>query len=111
MLSASCELIRPLFQLGEGVSKAVTVLEYLPRQQIAVQFSEDLKAGQSCVLTLEYSANLSHSYDGFYNSSYTDKDGNKRYTCSLCTHFKTAGRCSAEDLIKSLIIRPYDRYS
>ncbi|KAI4820732.1 hypothetical protein KUCAC02_028702 [Chaenocephalus aceratus] len=76
--SAKLNITGATFMLGEGVSKAVTVLEYLPRQQIAVQFSEDLKAGQSCVLTLEYSANLSHSYDGFYNSSYTDKDGNKR---------------------------------
>ncbi|XP_034073083.1 leucyl-cystinyl aminopeptidase [Gymnodraco acuticeps] len=76
--SAKLNITGATFKLGEGVSKAVTVLEYLPRQQIAVQFSEDLKAGQSCVLTLEYSAKLSHSYDGFYNSSYTDKDGNKR---------------------------------
>ncbi|KAK1893155.1 Leucyl-cystinyl aminopeptidase [Dissostichus eleginoides] len=76
--SAKLNITGATFKLGEGDSKAVTVLEYLPRQQIAVQFSEDLKAGQSCVLTLEYSANLSHTYDGFYNSSYTDKDGNKR---------------------------------
>lgn len=57
----------------------MTVLEYKPRQQIAVKFSEELKAGQYCVLTLDYSANLSHTYDGFYNSSYIDKDGKKRY--------------------------------
>lgn len=69
-----------LYQLGDGEANDVTVLEYKPRQQIAVKFSEELKAGQYCVLTLDYSANLSHTYDGFYNSSYTDKDGNKRYT-------------------------------
>lgn len=57
----------------------MTVLEYKPRQQLAVNFSEELKAGQYCVLTMEYSANFSNTYDGFYNSSYTDKDGNKRY--------------------------------
>uniref|UniRef100_A0A4W6GB13 Aminopeptidase n=1 Tax=Lates calcarifer TaxID=8187 RepID=A0A4W6GB13_LATCA len=51
---------------------------YKPRQQIAVKVSDDLKTGQYCVLTLHYSANLSHTYDGFYNSSYTDKDGKKR---------------------------------
>uniref|UniRef100_A0A665WUI7 Aminopeptidase n=1 Tax=Echeneis naucrates TaxID=173247 RepID=A0A665WUI7_ECHNA len=56
----------------------VTVLEYKPRDQIAVKFSEKLKRGQHCVLTLEYSAKLSNTYDGFYNSSYTDKNGNKR---------------------------------
>lgn len=58
----------------------MTVLEYKPRQQIAIKFSEDLRVGQHCVLTLDYQANLSNTYDGFYYSSYTDKDGNKRYT-------------------------------
>uniref|UniRef100_A0A8D3CHC8 Aminopeptidase n=1 Tax=Scophthalmus maximus TaxID=52904 RepID=A0A8D3CHC8_SCOMX len=47
-------------------------------KQLAIKFSKELKAGQFCVLTLDYSANLSHTYDGFYNSSYTDKNGNKR---------------------------------
>uniref|UniRef100_A0A8C6PQ28 Aminopeptidase n=1 Tax=Nothobranchius furzeri TaxID=105023 RepID=A0A8C6PQ28_NOTFU len=56
----------------------VTVLESKPRQQIAVKFEEELKVGQLCVLTLDYFANFSHTYDGFYNSSYTDKDGKKR---------------------------------
>lgn len=58
----------------------VTVLERSSRQQIAFKFEEELKANQSCVLTLDYSANLSNSYDGFYNSSYTGADGMKRYT-------------------------------
>ncbi|XP_041643410.1 leucyl-cystinyl aminopeptidase [Cheilinus undulatus] len=71
-------ITKATFKLGDAEARNVTVLEYKPRQQIAVNFSEELKAGQTCVLTLEYSANLSHTYDGFYNSSYSDKDGNKR---------------------------------
>uniref|UniRef100_A0A8C7L614 Aminopeptidase n=1 Tax=Oncorhynchus kisutch TaxID=8019 RepID=A0A8C7L614_ONCKI len=59
-------------------SVEVKVLEYKPWQQIAVSFLEDLKVGQVCVLTLDYAANLSHTYDGFYNSSYNDKTGAKR---------------------------------
>lgn len=78
MLFARCYIILSLFQLGDGEPSDVTVLEYKPNHQIAVKFSEDLKAGQHCVLTLDYSASLSHTYDGFYNSSYIDKDGNKR---------------------------------
>ncbi|XP_076586255.1 leucyl-cystinyl aminopeptidase [Chaetodon auriga] len=76
--SANLNITKATFKLGDGEPSDVTVLEYKPNQQIAVKFSEDLKAGQYCVLTLDYSANLSHTYDGFYNSSYTDKDGNKR---------------------------------
>ena len=68
-----------LFQLGDAEASDVIILEYKPKQQIAVKFSAELKAGQYCVLTLDYTANLSHTYSGFYNSSYTDKDGNKRY--------------------------------
>lgn len=76
--SANLNITKATFKLGDGDASDVTVLEYKPAQQIAVKFTEDLKAGQHCVLTLEYSAKLSHTYDGFYNSSYTDKDGNKR---------------------------------
>lgn len=76
--AADLNITKATFKLGDGQARDVTVLEYKPRQQIAVKFSEELKTGQWCVLTFHYSANLSHSYDGFYNSSYTDKDGNKR---------------------------------
>lgn len=68
-----------IFQLGEEEASAVKILEYKPREQIAIKFPKKLKAGQTCTLTLEYSAALSNTYDGFYNSSYTDKDGMKRY--------------------------------
>lgn len=76
--SARLNITRATFKLDDGEARAVTVLEYKPRQQIAVKFSEELKTGQSYVLTLDYSANLSHTYDGFYNSSYTDAGGVKR---------------------------------
>ncbi|XP_038145962.1 leucyl-cystinyl aminopeptidase [Cyprinodon tularosa] len=76
--AANLNITKATFKLGDGGAQDVTVLEYKPRQQIAVKFSEELKTGQHCVLTFDYSANLSHTYDGFYNSSYTDKDGNKR---------------------------------
>ncbi|XP_005473314.1 leucyl-cystinyl aminopeptidase [Oreochromis niloticus] len=75
---ANLSITKATFMLGDGQASDVTVLEYKPRQQLAVNFSEELKAGQYCVLTMEYSANFSNTYDGFYNSSYIDKDGNKR---------------------------------
>ncbi|CAB1319877.1 unnamed protein product [Coregonus sp. 'balchen'] len=76
--SSELNIIKATFQVGEGKSVEVKVLEYKPWQQIAVSFPEDLKAGQVCVLTLDYAANLSHTYDGLYNSSYNDKTGAKR---------------------------------
>uniref|UniRef100_A0A8K9Y3S1 Aminopeptidase n=1 Tax=Oncorhynchus mykiss TaxID=8022 RepID=A0A8K9Y3S1_ONCMY len=71
--SSELNITKATFQSVE-----VKVLEYKPWQQIAVSFPEDLKVGQVCVLTLDYAANLSHTYDGFYNSSYNDKTGAKR---------------------------------
>ncbi|XP_061527708.1 leucyl-cystinyl aminopeptidase [Phycodurus eques] len=76
--SANLNITKATFKLGDGEASDITILEYKPREQIAVKFSEELKAGQHCVLTLDYTASLSHTYDGFYNSSYTDQDGNKR---------------------------------
>uniref|UniRef100_A0A8C7CLS4 Aminopeptidase n=1 Tax=Oncorhynchus kisutch TaxID=8019 RepID=A0A8C7CLS4_ONCKI len=76
--SSEINIIKATFQVGEGKSVEVKVLEYKPWQQIAVSFPGDLKEGQVCVLTLDYTANLSHTYDGFYNSSYNDKTGAKR---------------------------------
>uniref|UniRef100_A0A674F1T0 Leucyl/cystinyl aminopeptidase n=1 Tax=Salmo trutta TaxID=8032 RepID=A0A674F1T0_SALTR len=76
--SSEINIIKATFQVGEGKSVEVKVLEYKPWQQIAVSFPEDLKEGQVCVLTLDYTASLSHTYDGFYNSSYNDKTGAKR---------------------------------
>ena len=54
------------------------VLEYPAWQQIAVSFPEELRAGQTCELSLGYSSSLSHSYSGLYNSSYTDQSGARR---------------------------------
>ncbi|XP_073717169.1 leucyl-cystinyl aminopeptidase isoform X2 [Misgurnus anguillicaudatus] len=57
--------------------KDVKILEYKPWQQIAIKFKEDLQKGKH-VLNFIYKANLSTSYDGFYNSSYEDTTGIKR---------------------------------
>ncbi|XP_056457704.1 leucyl-cystinyl aminopeptidase isoform X1 [Gadus chalcogrammus] len=76
--AADLTVTKATFQLGEGQAEVVTLLEYKPHQQVAVRFPEELKQGQRCVLTLDYQASLSSTYDGFYNSSYTDKDGKKR---------------------------------
>ncbi|XP_077418111.1 leucyl-cystinyl aminopeptidase [Vanacampus margaritifer] len=75
--SADLNITKATFKLGDGEASDVTILENRQMEQIAVKFPEDLKAGQPCVLTLDYTANLSDTYNGFYNSSYTDPDGNK----------------------------------
>ncbi|XP_051551970.1 leucyl-cystinyl aminopeptidase-like [Myxocyprinus asiaticus] len=70
--SSDMKIIKATFE-----SKEVKILEYKPWQQIAIKFPEDLKKGQY-VLKIDYTANFSSSYDGFYNSSYVDTTGTKR---------------------------------
>uniref|UniRef100_A0AAY4BIF8 Leucyl/cystinyl aminopeptidase n=1 Tax=Denticeps clupeoides TaxID=299321 RepID=A0AAY4BIF8_9TELE len=71
--STDMRIIKTSFQ-----GKELKTLEYKPWQQIAIQLEEELRPGQQYIFTLDYSANLSSSYDGFYNSSYTDTAGIKR---------------------------------
>lgn len=80
--SMNLNITKATFKLGDGEDKIVTVLEYKGNQQIAVKFNEELKAGQHCVLALDFSAELSHTFEGFYNSSYIDKEGNKKVLAS-----------------------------
>uniref|UniRef100_UPI00398EAF21 leucyl-cystinyl aminopeptidase isoform X1 n=2 Tax=Pristiophorus japonicus TaxID=55135 RepID=UPI00398EAF21 len=54
--------------------KDVQVLEYPPHQQIAVKLNPVLSRGEKYILNLEYSANLSDNFSGFYKSSYQDKN-------------------------------------
>uniref|UniRef100_A0A4W4FRU3 Aminopeptidase n=1 Tax=Electrophorus electricus TaxID=8005 RepID=A0A4W4FRU3_ELEEL len=71
--SSGMKILKCTFQ-----DKEVKVLEYKPWQQIAINISENLKKGQTYVLNINYMANLSSSYDGFYNSSYIDTTWEKR---------------------------------
>ncbi len=71
--SSDMNIIKATFE-----GKEVHFLEYKPWQQIAIKLPKDLKKGQY-VLDINYKANLSSSYDGFYNSSYVDTNGLKRY--------------------------------
>ncbi|XP_035234525.1 leucyl-cystinyl aminopeptidase [Anguilla anguilla] len=82
--AADMKVTRAMFQ-----DKEIKILEYKPWQQIAIKLPEDLKKGKSYVLTLEYDANLSTSYDGFYNSSYNDKTGATRVLAA--TQFEPLG--------------------
>lgn len=55
----------------------VKLSEYKPWQQIAIK-DVQLRKGQQSIVKLNYTANLSNSYDGFYNSSYIDTSGARR---------------------------------
>ncbi|XP_059949175.1 leucyl-cystinyl aminopeptidase isoform X2 [Mesoplodon densirostris] len=59
--------------------KQVDVLEYPFHEQIAIVAPEALLEGHNYTLKIEYSANISSSYCGFYGISYTDESNEKKY--------------------------------
>nr|XP_060490078.1 leucyl-cystinyl aminopeptidase [Panthera onca] len=59
--------------------KQVEVLEYPFHEQIAIVAPEALLEGHNYTLKIEYSANISTSYCGFYGISYTDESNEKKY--------------------------------
>ncbi|XP_068391775.1 leucyl-cystinyl aminopeptidase [Eschrichtius robustus] len=59
--------------------KQVDVLEYPFHEQIAIVAPEALLEGHNYTLKIEYSANISRSYYGFYGISYTDESNEKKY--------------------------------
>lgn len=63
--------------------KQVEVLEYPFHEQIAIVAPETLLEGHNYTLKIEYSANISSSYYGFYGISYTDESNEKKYVASL----------------------------
>lgn len=67
------------------------VLEYPPREQIALLASTPLEVGLSYIVVLDYAGNLSESFHGFYKSTYRTKEGEVRILAS--TQFEpTAAR-------------------
>uniref|UniRef100_A0ABM5FT72 Aminopeptidase n=1 Tax=Pogona vitticeps TaxID=103695 RepID=A0ABM5FT72_9SAUR len=64
-----------------GIDDKVVVLEYPPFEQIALLAAEPLQVG-SYVVRIEYAANLSESYHGFYKSTYRTPEGEVRVLAS-----------------------------
>uniref|UniRef100_A0A8C5KC74 Leucyl-cystinyl aminopeptidase n=1 Tax=Jaculus jaculus TaxID=51337 RepID=A0A8C5KC74_JACJA len=59
--------------------KQVEILEYPYHDQIAIVAPEALLAGHSYSVKIEYSANISSSYCGFYGLTYRDENNKRKY--------------------------------
>ncbi|XP_069748207.1 endoplasmic reticulum aminopeptidase 2-like isoform X2 [Narcine bancroftii] len=62
------------------------VLEYPPFEQVALENAKSLNSGESYIVSIYYTANLSESFYGFYKSTYKTSEGDKRILAS--THFE-----------------------
>jgi hypothetical protein len=63
------------------------VLQYPHNEQVYVQTRDTLQKGKSYVLSVQFSGELATSLVGFYRSSYTTSDGEKRYRTIIYTNF------------------------
>ncbi|XP_038661149.1 endoplasmic reticulum aminopeptidase 1-like [Scyliorhinus canicula] len=58
-----------------GSESDLHLLEYPPFEQIALQAGEPLSSGATHLINIDYIANLSESFHGFYKSTYKTQDG------------------------------------
>ncbi|XP_048667820.1 leucyl-cystinyl aminopeptidase [Marmota marmota marmota] len=87
--------------------KEVEILEYPYHEQIAIVAPEALLAGHNYTMKIEYSANMSSSYYGFYGVNYTDESNEKKYFAA--TQFeplaaRSAFPCFDEPVFKATFI-------
>nr|XP_013056390.2 endoplasmic reticulum aminopeptidase 1 [Anser cygnoides] len=62
------------------------VLEHRALEQVALLATEPLQAGHNYTVTIQYAANLSDSFHGFYKSTYRTQEGELRVLAA--THFE-----------------------
>ncbi|XP_069819057.1 leucyl-cystinyl aminopeptidase isoform X2 [Dendropsophus ebraccatus] len=72
--SSGLQDIQANVTLAGGNVLSLPVLEYPTFEMIAVVLPDALEKGTECLLTVEYHANFSSSYYGFYKMSYSDEN-------------------------------------
>ncbi|KAM6303813.1 endoplasmic reticulum aminopeptidase 1 isoform 1-T1 [Podargus strigoides] len=74
-----------------GPAQEARVLEHQPLEQVALLAARPLQPGHNYTLRIQYLANLSESFHGFYRSTYRTREGEVRVLAA--THFEpTAAR-------------------
>ncbi|KFP66869.1 Endoplasmic reticulum aminopeptidase 1, partial [Cariama cristata] len=61
-----------------STGSAARVMERWPLEQVALRAAEPLRAGHNYTLSIQYSADLSQSFRGFYKSTYRTREGELR---------------------------------
>lgn len=92
--SQRLRILKATLKKGAGETQSeepLRVLEYPPREQIALLAPTPLEVGLLYTVVLAYAGNLSESFHGFYKSTYRTKEGEVRILAS--TQFEpTAAR-------------------
>ncbi|XP_017777374.1 PREDICTED: endoplasmic reticulum aminopeptidase 1-like isoform X2 [Nicrophorus vespilloides] len=76
-----------MIQDRKGHNLRITkLLEYPAAQQLYIEIKDKFRKRNNYTLNLRFTSKLGHEYEGFYISSYTNEDGDKRYLAT--THFE-----------------------
>ncbi|XP_074021932.1 endoplasmic reticulum aminopeptidase 1-like [Numenius arquata] len=77
--SKRLQIARATVEAGHGhPALEARVLEHEALEQVALLIPEPLRAGHSYTLHIQYMANLSQSFQGFYKSTYRTREGELR---------------------------------
>ncbi|KAK1174174.1 endoplasmic reticulum aminopeptidase 1-like [Acipenser oxyrinchus oxyrinchus] len=89
--SKHLQISKAAIQQGGGGTSPLQVLEYPAYEQVALLSATPLVTNRLYVISIEYAANLSESFHGFYKSTYRTQEGEVRVLAS--TQFEpTAAR-------------------
>lgn len=76
-----------MIQDRKGHNVRITkMLEYLGGQQVYIEIKDRFRKRNNYTLNIRYTSKLSQDFEGFYVSSYINKDGERRYLAT--THFE-----------------------
>lgn len=55
------------------------ILEYLGAEQLYIEIKDKFRKKNNYTLNIRYTTKLNRDFEGFYISSYVNKDGERRY--------------------------------
>lgn len=76
--SKHLHISKAAIQQGGGGTSPLQVLEYPAYEQVALLSATPLVTNRLYVISIEYAANLSESFHGFYKSTYRTQEGEVR---------------------------------
>ncbi|KAK1176600.1 endoplasmic reticulum aminopeptidase 1-like [Acipenser oxyrinchus oxyrinchus] len=88
--SKHLQISKAAIQQGGGGTSPLQVLEYPAYEQVALLSATPLVTNRLYVISIEYAANLSESFHGFYKSTYRTQEGEVRVLAS--TQFEPTAR-------------------
>lgn len=83
------------------------LLEYTGAQQIYVEIKDKFRKRHNYTLMIRYTSKLGREYEGFYISSYINKDDERRYIVTIQLYELRAEKEGTFKILLFLLCRPF----